>query len=82
MTRHAAQGSVYTRPSFWRGTAERAIKTCAQALLAVLTAGTVIWGLDWVQALGVAATATAICVLTSLADPERIDTATATGEGR
>lgn len=48
----------------------------------VRTPGTVIWGLDWVQALGIAATATAISVLTSLADPERTDTATATGEGR
>ena len=36
MISHASQGSIYTRPSFWRGTAERAIKTCAQALLAVL----------------------------------------------
>ena len=79
MTSHAAPSSIYTRASFWRGTAERAIKTAAQALLAVLTTGTVIWGLDWVQALGIAATATAISVLTSIADPERADTATATG---
>ena len=79
MTSHAAPSSIYTRTSFWRGTAERAVKTCAQALLAVLTTGTVIWGLDWVQALGIAATATAISVLTSIADPGRADTAVATG---
>lgn len=71
--------SIYMRASFWRGAAERAVKTAAQALLAVLTTGTVIWGLDWVQALGIAATATAISLLTSLADPERADTAIATG---
>ncbi|WP_115728238.1 holin [Actinomyces culturomici] len=73
--------SAYTSKTFWLGLAERAIKTCAQALLAVLTTGTVIWGLDWVQAVGIALTAMLVSVLTSIADPERTDTAIATGGG-
>ncbi|MCD4549667.1 holin [Schaalia sp. lx-260] len=61
------------RTSFWLGVSERAIKTAAQALLAVLTTGTVVWGLDWGQAVGLAATAALISVLTSIADPNSTD---------
>lgn len=71
--------SAYVSKTFWLGVGERAVKTFAQAILAVLTTGTVIWGLDWVQALGIAATAVLVSVLTSLADPERTDTAVASG---
>jgi hypothetical protein len=74
--------TIYTTPSFWAGTAERAVKTCAQSLLAVLTLGTPLWGLDWAQALGIAATAAAYSILTSLADPTRTDTATTTAPPR
>lgn len=66
--------------TFWDGVLERAIKTFAQALLAVLTAGNAIWGLDWTQALGVGATAALISVLTSIADPKRADTSISTGK--
>ena len=81
--RHAASGggSVYTRPSFWRGTAERAIKTFAQALLAFIPASATLAGVEWEQALAAAALAALLSVLTSLADPERADTAIATGGG-
>ena len=72
--------STYTSKTFWLGTAERAIKTFAQSLLAVLLAGTVVWGQDWAQSLGVAGTATLLSILTSIADPTRADTAIATGD--
>ena len=71
--------SYFTSKTFWLGTAERAIKTFAQSLLAVLLAGTVVWGQDWAQAFGVAATAALLSILTSIADPGRADTAIATG---
>ena len=71
--------NAYTSRTFWTGVLERAVKTFAQALLAVLTTGTVVWDLDWVQALGIAGTAVLISVLTSVADPQRTDTAIASG---
>ena len=82
--RHAASGggSIYTRGTFWSGVGERAIKTFAQALLAFIPASATLAGVDWEQALGAAALAALLSVLTSLADPERADTAVATGEGR
>lgn len=70
---------MYTKKTFWAGTAERAVKTAAQTLAALLVTGTVIWSVDWPQALGVTATATLLSVLTSLADPRATDTAVATG---
>lgn len=70
---------TYTSKTFWNGLGERAIKTAAQSLLSVLTTGTVIWGLGWKQALGLAATAVVVSILTSVADPKRTDTAVATG---
>ncbi|MGV4375264.1 holin [Trueperella pyogenes] len=68
-------GSFLTRASFWTGVGERSVKTFAQALLSMLTTGSVVWGFDWVQALGIAATAVVVSVLTSIADPTRTDTA-------
>ncbi|CAB0628211.1 holin [Corynebacterium diphtheriae] len=52
---------------FWKDLTERAIKTFAQALLAVLAVGVPIWELDWSGAFGIAATATVISALTSIA---------------
>lgn len=71
--------SHYTSRTFWTGVAERAIKTAAQTLLSVLTVGATIWSMDWVQALGIAAGAVVLSILTSIADPDRADTATPTG---
>ena len=63
--------SIYTTPDFWRGAAERAIKTFAQALLGVLTGGASgLLDVDWVAALSVAALATVVSLLTSLATPD------------
>lgn len=54
--------------AFWRSAAERAIKTLAQSLIAILAVGqTNILTVDWQQALAVAATATLLSVLSSIA---------------
>lgn len=53
---------------FWRETAERAIKTAAQAALAFFVVGeTVLTQLDWVVVLSGAGVAAIASVLTSLA---------------
>lgn len=53
---------------FWRAGAERAIKTFAQALVAVLGAGaTGLLDVDWAQAFSVAALAAVLSVHTSVA---------------
>lgn len=56
---------MFTR-TFLKDTAERAIKTAAQALLAVLLVGTPLWQIAWGEALGIAATATVVSILTSV----------------
>lgn len=53
--------------AFFKDLAERAVKTFAQTLLAVLAVGVPIWEMDWVSALGIAAGATVLSVLTSVA---------------
>lgn len=52
---------------FWKDTTERAVKTLAQALVAVFVAGVTILSVDWVDALAIAGTATLVSVLTSIA---------------
>ena len=53
---------------FWRAAGERAIKTLAQTLVALIgTTAVNIIDLDWAQMFGVAATATVLSVLTSIA---------------
>lgn len=52
---------------FWSATAERAIKTLAQSLVALFVAGQTILTIDWKQALAVAGTAAVLSILTSLA---------------
>lgn len=62
---------IYTTSAFWKGAAERAIKTFAQALLGVLMGGASgLLDVDWVAALSVAGLATVGSVLTSLATPD------------
>ena len=54
--------------AFWKASAERAVKTFAQSILALLGTGSVgITTLDWKGILSVAATAALASVLTSLA---------------
>lgn len=63
---------MFTR-DFWVGAAERALKTMAQSIAAVLGVGAVgILSVDWVQTLSVAATAGLLSVLTSIADADRV----------
>lgn len=52
---------------FLKDVAERAVKTFAQSLIATLAVGTPIFDLAWTEGLGIAATATVISVLTSIA---------------
>lgn len=57
--------------TFWRETAERALKTFAQVLLALLISDaavpTNIFSIDWVPTLGISLAAALISVLTSIA---------------
>jgi len=54
--------------SFLKAAAERAIKTLAQSLIAILAVGqTTVLTVDWQAALAVAATATLLSVLSSIA---------------
>ena len=63
---------LWTR-EFWVGAAERAVKTVAQAVVAVVgVAGTGMLSVDWVQTLSVAAAAGLASVLTSIADADRV----------
>lgn len=54
--------------SFWKSAAERAIKTVAQALIAVIAATTFDWfTADWQAIAGTAATAGVLSLLSSIA---------------
>ena len=52
---------------FWVAAGERAVKTFAQALVAVFAAGVTILDVDWQQTLAIAATAAVVSLLTSVA---------------
>ena len=52
---------------FIRAAGERALKTFAQALVAVFAAGVTILDIDWTQAVAVAGTAAVLSILTSIA---------------
>ncbi|MEV5610071.1 holin [Streptomyces sp. NPDC052225] len=59
-------GTIWTI-GFWKATAERAIRTFAQALAAVLVAkATNLFEVDWPAALGTAGLATLLAVLTAV----------------
>lgn len=63
---------LWTR-EFWAAAAERAVKTFAQTVVAVVgVAGTGLLSVDWVQTLSVAAAAGLASVLTSIADADRV----------
>ncbi|NMW65974.1 hypothetical protein HHJ78_10810 [Mobiluncus mulieris] len=63
--------SIYAGKLFWAGMCERAVKTFAQSLVALIGTSTVaIHTLDWGMMLSTAATAAVLSVLTSLATPE------------
>mgnify|MGYP003082166603 FL=1 len=63
---------LWTR-EFWAAAAERAIKTVAQTIVAVVgVAGTGLLSVDWVQTLSVAAAAGLASILTSTADADRV----------
>lgn len=58
---------MFSRP-FWTGTLERAVKTFAQSLTAILTGtGAGLFHVDWVTALDASLAATLLSALTSLA---------------
>lgn len=57
--------------AFWRGAAERAIKTFAQALVGIIGVGAVgLLDVDWWQALSAAALATLASLLTSIGNAD------------
>lgn len=54
--------------TFWKATVERAVKTVAQALIAVIAGASFDWfTADWQAIAGVAATAGVLSILTSIA---------------
>lgn len=57
--------------AFWKGAAERAIKTAAQSLLGVLGVGGIgVLDVDWQAATSVALVAALASVLTSISNPD------------
>ena len=72
---------------FWKATAERAVKSFAQSLLAILSASSLgLLAVDWVVCLSTAGMATLLSVLTSIGstrigdgdDPAALPTASTT----
>ena len=58
--------SIFSR-AFIVAAGERALKTFAQALVAVFAAGVTILDIDWMQSVAVAGTAALLSILTSVA---------------
>lgn len=61
--------TIWTK-AFWKGAAERAIKTAAQSLLGAFVIGVPIFDVDIATGLAIAGTATVASLLTSLIDPK------------
>ena len=55
-----------TTLAFWKAATERAVKTFAQALVALIVVGTSVFDQTWLEAVGVALTAAVVSVLTSV----------------
>ena len=53
--------------NFWKAAGIRALRTFAQSLLATVPVGIAITQVGWPEALGIAATAAVLSILTSLA---------------
>lgn len=56
-----------TNKKWWMETAERAVKTVAQAALAMIPTAVVITAVDWKTVIGTAALAGVVSVITSIA---------------
>lgn len=57
---------MFTNKTFWKDTAERAVKTFAQSFVASLAVATGLLDVDWVNALSIAGLATVISLFTSI----------------
>lgn len=67
---------------FWKGAAERALKTAAQVIVAMITVGTTgLLDIDWPAALSVAGAAALASLLTSVANPGFVAGTPAPSEG-
>lgn len=70
--------SIFTTTKFWADSTERAIKTAAQSALGVLGAGALgVLDVDWANLGSVAALATVVSLLTSVASGTKGDPNTA-----
>lgn len=73
----------YANKVFWAATADRAIRTICQTILALIgTAAIGITDVDWLQTFSVAALAGIVSVLTCLATPESITNNNSAGGGK